>query len=103
MRGTDRGSTYTAGAFTTLCSGLKIRQSMVRIGSCFDNSVAEAWCSTLEWEVLRRHHVKTKDQARLVISVWVHEFCNARRRHSTIGMIPPVVFEQYSPARPSRP
>ncbi len=40
---TDRGSTYTAGSFTTLCAGLKIRQSMGRAGSCFDNATAEAF------------------------------------------------------------
>ncbi len=33
---TDRGSTYTADDFTKLCVGLKIRQSMGRVGSCFD-------------------------------------------------------------------
>ena len=31
---TDRGSTYTAGSFTALCSALGIRQSMGRVGSC---------------------------------------------------------------------
>lgn len=36
----------------------------------------------------------TKDEARQVISVWVQEFYNERRRHSTIGMTSPVVFEQ---------
>ena len=91
---TDRGSTYTAGEFTKLCTNLKIRQSMGRTGSCFDNSVAEAFFSTLEWEVLRRHHFTTKDQAREVIATWAEEFYNARRRHSTIGMTSPVVFEQ---------
>ena len=30
---TDRCSTYTAGSFTSLCSGLKIRQSTGRLGS----------------------------------------------------------------------
>lgn len=73
---------------------MKIRQSMGRTGSCFDNSVAEAWFSTLEWEVLRRHRFRTKDEARQIISRWVHEFYNVQRRHSTIGMTPPVVFEQ---------
>src|SRR6185312_12772096 len=34
---TDRGSTYTAGDFTKLCRKLGIRQSMGRVGSCFDN------------------------------------------------------------------
>ncbi|MGH3487539.1 MAG: DDE-type integrase/transposase/recombinase [Actinopolymorphaceae bacterium] len=30
---TDRGSTYTANAFASLCSRLEIRQSMGRVGS----------------------------------------------------------------------
>ena len=91
---TDRGSTYTAGDFTRLCSGLVIRQSMGRTGSCFDNSAAESFFSTLEWEVLRRHHFTTKAQARQVISTWANDFYNLRRRHSTIGMTSPVVYEQ---------
>lgn len=52
---TDRGSTYTADAFTKLCRVSGIRQSMGRVGSCFDNAAAEAFFSTLEWEVLSRH------------------------------------------------
>ena len=52
---TDRGSTYTANAFTRLCRQLGIRQSMGRVGSCFDNAAAEAFFSSLEWEVLSRH------------------------------------------------
>ena len=67
---------------------------MGRTGSCFHNSAAEAFFSTLEWEVLRRHHFTTKDQARQVICNWANDFYNLRRRHSTIGMTPPVVREQ---------
>ena len=90
---TDRGSTYTAGAFTTLCSGLKIRQSMGRTGSCFDNSAAESLFSTLEWEVLSRHTFATREQARQVISAWIEEFYNPRRRHSTLAMRSPIAHE----------
>ena len=49
---TDRGSTYTADRFTTLCRHLQIQQSMGRVGSCFDNAAAEAFFSSLQWEVL---------------------------------------------------
>src|SRR5215216_3320841 len=35
---TDRGSTYTARTFTKVCSRLGVRQSMGRVGSCFDNA-----------------------------------------------------------------
>ncbi|GLP76637.1 hypothetical protein TUM20983_37470 [Mycobacterium antarcticum] len=45
---TDRGSTYTAKSFTALCRRLGIRQSMGRVGSCFDNAAAEAFFSSLE-------------------------------------------------------
>lgn len=90
---TDRGSTYTAGSFTTLCSGLKIRQSMGRTGSCFDNSAAESFFSTLEWEVLSRHHFTTREQARQVISAWIEQFYNPIRRHSTLSMRSPIGHE----------
>ena len=74
---TDRGSTYTAGIFTALCRKLGIRQSMGRVGSCFDNAAAEAFFSTLEWEVLSRHHFNTRDQAREVITQWVYDLYNS--------------------------
>ena len=91
---TDRGSTYTAGGFTNLCAGLKIRQSMGRVGSCFDNAAAESLFSTLEWEVLSRHHFHTKDEARRVISAWVEGFYNPKRRHGSAGMTSPIAFEK---------
>ena len=91
---TDRGSTYTADSFTTLCKGLEIRQSMGRVGSCFDNAVAESFFSTLEWEVRSRHHFRTKDEARQVISAWIEQFYNPVRRHSTVAMRSPLSHEK---------
>jgi putative transposase len=90
---TDRGSTYTANSFTKLCQQLGIRQSMGRVGSCFDNAAAEAFFSTLEWEVLSRHDLKTVDQAQAVVLDWCYGFYNHDRRHSTIGMVSPVTYE----------
>jgi len=90
---TDRGSTDTASSFTRPCGRLKIRQSMGRVGSCFDNAAAESFFSTLEWEVLSRHTFATREQARQVISAWVQEFYNPRRRHSTLAMRSPNAHE----------
>lgn len=62
----DRGSTYTASAFSLLCTEkLGIRQSMGRVGSCFGNTAAESFFSTLEHEVLSRHHFATRAEARV--------------------------------------
>lgn len=91
---TDRGSTYTATSFTRLCADLGIRQSMGRVGSCFDNAAAEAFFSSLEWEVLSRHEFDTRAQARAVVIDWAYGFYNHQRRHSAAGMMSPVNYEQ---------
>lgn len=91
---TDRGSTYTAREFTRLCADqLGIRQSMGRVGSCFDNAAAEAWFSTLEWEVLSRNEFRDPDHARQVVLEWCHEFYNTTRRHSSAKMMSPINYE----------
>jgi transposase InsO family protein len=64
----DRGSTYTADTFTKACRDNGIRQSMGRVGSCFDNAAAEAFFSTLEWEVLSRHQFTDPDHAQRVVA-----------------------------------
>lgn len=90
---TDRGSTYTAHHFTGLCDRLSIVQSMGRTGSCFDNAAAESFFSTLEHEVLSRHHFNTRQEAQDTIVKWVVDFYNCRRRHSSCGMQSPTDYE----------
>src|SRR6476619_4452584 len=97
---TDRGSTYTAGDLTKLCRKLGIRQSMGRVGSCFDNAASEAFFSTLEHEVLSRHRFTTKAQAREVVTAWCYDFYNTRRRHSSAGLLPPVEYEKIAASQP---
>jgi len=97
---TDRGPTYTASSFTVLCKDkLGIRQSMGRVGSCFDNAAAESFFSTLEHEVLSRHHFTTKAQARSVVLAWCHEFYNTARRHSSAAMMTPADYEHNAAQR----
>ena len=97
---TDRGSTYTADAFTRLCRQLGIRQSMGRVGSCFDNAAAEALFSSLEWEVLSRHDFDTTRQAQAVVLDWCYGFYNHNRRHSSANMMSPINYE--NAAAPNR-
>lgn len=87
-------ATYTAAAFTTLCEKTYgIRQSMGRVGSCFENSAAEAWFSSLEWEVLSRNDFQTRAQARSVVLDWGYGFYNHDRRHSSAAMMSPIAYE----------
>ena len=90
---TDRGSTYTAEKFTALCRRLGIRQSMGRVGSCFDNAAAEAFFSSLEWEVLSRHEFASTATARAVVIDWCYGFYNHQRRHSAAAGLSPINYE----------
>ena len=91
---TDRGSTGdTANSFTALCRTMGIRQSMGRVGSCFDNAAAEAFFSSLEWEVLSRHQFIDTRQAQAVVLDWCYGFYNHDRRHSSADMMSPVDYE----------
>ena len=96
----DRGSTYTATAFTNLCRQQGIRQSMGRVGSCFDNAAAEAFFSSLEWEVLSQHEFENTRQARAVVLDWCYGFYNHDRRHSSADMMSPINYE--NTAAPTR-
>lgn len=89
----DRGSTYTSNAFTKLCRQQGIRQSMGRVGSCFDNAAAEAFFSSLEWEVLSRHDFADTRAAQAVVLDWCYGFYNHDRRHSSAGMMSPINYE----------
>ena len=90
----DRGSTYTAKDFTKACREAGVVQSMGRVGSCFDNAAAESFFSSLEHEVLSRHHFKTKKEAKEVVVLWAYDFYNNRRRHSVCGSKSPVDYEK---------
>ena len=90
---TDRGSTYTAHAFTKLCRQSGIRQSMGRVGSCFDNAAAEAFFSSLEWEVLSRNTFRDTIHAQAVVIDWCYTFYNHQRRHSAADGLSPVNYE----------
>ena len=86
-------ATYTANAFTGLCRTLGIRQSMGRVGSCFDNAAAEAFFSSLEWEVLSRNQFRDTVHAQAVVIDWCYTFYNHQRRHSAADGLSPVNYE----------
>ena len=90
---TDRGSEYTAGKVRRACERLGICQSMGRPGSALDNAVIESWHSTLEFELRSVEQFNTRTAARARVSAWIQDY-NTRRRHSALGMMSPVDYEQ---------
>jgi putative transposase len=57
-----------------------------------DNAVIESWHSTLEFELRGLERFATKAQARARVAAWIDEY-NRDRKHSSIGMRPPIDYE----------
>jgi putative transposase len=89
---TDKGSEFTASDFAAACDRLGVTQSMGRVGSCFDSAVIESWHSTLEFELLSRHRIATKAEARRAVARYIDTY-NTTRRHSTCQMLSPAAYE----------
>ncbi len=90
----DRGSQYTSKQLHKAAKRLGVKQSMGRTGVCFDNAMAESFWSTLKHEFYHRHTWPTRAQARREVARWVEVVYNRRRRHSSLGFLRPVEFEQ---------
>lgn len=99
---TDKGGEYTGGVFTRACDALAATQPMGRIGSALDNAAAESFNSTLEHELLSRRRFTTRDQGRREVAAYIDAY-NSRRRHSSAGMLPPVVYESVLAQRATGP
>jgi transposase InsO family protein len=90
----DRGTQYTSEQIAEACADLPVLRSMGRTGVCWDNAAAESFWSTLKTEFYNRRTWPTKHEAKLAVGAWIEERYNRVRRHSSIGMISPIRYEQ---------
>jgi putative transposase len=90
----DRGSQYTSDAYQALLADVGVTVSMSRTGNCYDNAVTESFFGTLKGECVERTSFQTRGQARQAIFEYVECFYNRIRRHSSLGYVSPVAYEQ---------
>jgi transposase InsO family protein len=90
----DRGAQYGAGIFKDLAGSAGVRQSMGRVADCFDNALAESFFATLKCELIYRRSWQTRQEARHAIVHWIEAVYNRKRRHSSLGMLAPMAYEQ---------
>jgi transposase InsO family protein len=79
----DRGSQYTSSTFRTALAEAGMRPSMGRVGSCYDNAVAESFFATLKTEI-ETPVWATRDDARRAVFAYLGYY-NHDRLHSTLG------------------
>ena len=90
----DRGSQYCSEDYQNLLKQYGLICSMSRKGNCWDNAAVESFFNTLKTELIYTQRYKTREIAKQSIFHYIETYYNQMRRHSTIGSIAPLVFEE---------
>ncbi|WP_139057763.1 integrase core domain-containing protein, partial [Tsukamurella pseudospumae] len=89
----DRGSQYTSWVFGDRLRSAGLLGSMGRVASSVDNTMMESFWSTMQRELLDTREWDTEEQLASAIFDWIEAWYNPRRRHSGIGYLAPVEYE----------
>jgi putative transposase len=90
----DRGVQYTSLSFGKRLEDEGLVPSMGRVGSAYDNALAESFVATLKTELLYRSSWPTRQVVKTAIFEYIEGFYNTRRRHSALGHLSPAEFEE---------
>ncbi len=94
----DQGSQYVSLIFGERCREAEIDLSM-GCTSAYDNAVAESFFASLTKDLLRRHSLRTRAEARTAVFDYIETFYNPLRLHSTLGYRSPVDYERMEEER----
>ncbi len=90
----DRDGRYQSTAYKHLLVKYGMISSMSRKGNCWDNACVESFFGNLKNEMVAFERFATRDDAKQKIFTWIELHYNRVRRHSTLGYLSPVDFEQ---------
>jgi putative transposase len=90
----DRGVQYTSLSFGKRLEDEGLLPSMGRVGSAYDNALAESFVATLKTELLYLSSWPTRQVVRTAVFEYIECFYNTRRRHSSLGHLSPAEFEE---------
>jgi putative transposase len=85
----DRGTQYTSSTFAAFCTDKKVRRSLGRTGSCFDNAVSESFFATYKKELVHTRPWPNMKHLKKATFDWIETYYNRQRRHSTLGYLTP--------------
>ena len=90
----DRGSQYTSQAYQIRLEQAGMHVSMSRKGNCWDNAAMESFFGTVKDECVGSTVYLSHDEARLALFTYIEGYYNRVRRHSTLGYVSPLNYEQ---------
>ncbi len=89
----DQGTQFRSWAFTHRAKARGLVPSMGSVGDCFDNAVIESLWSRMQVELLDRRRWHTRIDLANAIFEYLEIFHNRQRRHSRLGMLTPIEYE----------
>ena len=92
----DQGVQFGSWAFTDRAKASGLLPSMGSVGDCFDNSMIESFWSRMQVELLDRQRWRTRIELANAIFEYLEIWHNRRRRHSALGWLTPLEFENQS-------
>jgi transposase InsO family protein len=95
----DQGTQFTSWAFTQRAIDSGLLPSMGSVGDCYDNAMIESFWSRMQVELLDRKRWKTRIELANAIFEYLEIFHNRQRRHSALGMVSPVEYEERNESR----
>jgi len=90
----DRGVQYASEHYQTLLRKHAVTCSMSRKGNCWDNAPMESFFATLKKELVHHERYQSQQEARQSLFEYIEIFYNRVRRHSSLGYLSPLQFEQ---------
>ena len=88
----DRGVQYASEIYQRTLVANGIQSSMSRKGNCWDNAVAESFFATLKTELVVDAKWETRSEAKREVTEYI-DWYNYKRRHQTLGYLPPASYE----------
>lgn len=95
----DRGVQYGSEEFRVKLRNYGFRQSMSRIGNCWDNACMESFFHSLKYEYLMQFKPECLEEVNWLCFKYIDAFYNTSRLHSYLGYVSPAVYERQKIAK----
>lgn len=89
----DHGVQFGSWVFTQRAKDSGLVPSMGSVGDCYDNAMIESFWSRMQVELLDRQRWRTRIELANAIFEYLEIWHNRQRRHSALGMLTPIQFE----------
>ncbi|GAA4364010.1 hypothetical protein GCM10023088_07730 [Actinomadura verrucosospora] len=89
----DHGAQFGSWVFTQRAKDSGLVPSMGSVGDCYDNAMMDSFWSRMQVELLDRQRWRTRIEPANAIFEYLEIWHNRRRRHSALGMLTPIHFE----------